>query len=217
MTGLPAGETARVRDDDGAVLLTYRSFASAVGTVAALVAGVVIVAGIAGTLFLVAEGRPLAAIATIALSVLFTGIVVMLVPSTSVTLYDGSHPALTLSQRSRFKFPSTIHAVATPDGRTLAYIHKSAFSRLGRNRWTIINPTDGREAGSAVEDSLGGAIVRKILGKFNRRYQTDLRLEFNAQPAGWIRRRSADMLDLSGAMDPRVGVGLATLILGSEP
>lgn len=217
MTGLPAGETARVRDDDGTVLLTYRSFASAVGTVAALVAGVVIVAGIAGTLFLVAEGRPLAAIATIALSVLFTGLVVMLVPSTSVTLYDGSHPALTLSQRSRFKFPSAIHAVATPDGRTLAYIHKSAFSRLGRNRWTIINPTDGRETGSAVEDSLGGAIVRKILGKFNRRFQTDLRLEFNAQPAGWIRRRSADMLDLSGAMDPRVGVGLATLILGSEP
>jgi hypothetical protein len=217
MTGLPAGETARVRDDDGVVLLTYRSFATAVGTVAALVAGVMIVAGIAGTLFLVAEGRPLAAVATLALSIFFTGLVVMLVPATSVTLYDGSHPALTLSQRSRFKFPAAIHAVSTPDGRTLAYIQKSVFSRLGRNRWTIINPTDGREVGFATEESLGAALVRKVLGKFDRRFQTNLRLEYNGQPAGWIARRSADLLDVTGAIDRRVAVGLATLILGSEP
>ncbi|HKO55365.1 MAG TPA: hypothetical protein VJ276_05765, partial [Thermoanaerobaculia bacterium] len=215
--GMPAGETARVRDDDGAVVLTYRSFASVVGIVAALVAGVVIVAGIAGTLFLVAEGRPVAAIAAFALSIFFTGLVAMLVPSTSVTLYDGSHPALTLSQRSRFSFPSAIHAVATPEGRTLAYIRKSAFSRLGRNRWTVISPADGREVGHAVEESFGGAIVRKVLGKFDRRFQTNLRVAWDGQPAGWIHRRAGDMLEVSGAIDRRVAVALATLVLGSEP
>jgi hypothetical protein len=217
-TGLPAGETARVRDDDGAVLLTYRSFASVVGIVAALVAGVVIVAGVAGTLFLVAEGRPIAAVIAFVLSILFTGLVVMLVPPTSFTLYDGSHPALTISQRSRFSFPAAIYAVCTPDGRPLALIRKSALSRLGRNRWTIINPHDGRELGFAVEDSFSGALLRKVLGKFSRNFQTNLRVEYEGQDAGWIHRRSTDKLDLGAtAIDRRVAVGLATLILGAEP
>ncbi|MBV9495769.1 MAG: hypothetical protein JOZ54_16095 [Acidobacteria bacterium] len=212
-SGLPFGETARIVGDDGAVLLTYRSFASIVGTVAALVAGVVIVAGVAGTLFLVAEGRPLAAVSTFVLSILFTALVAMLVPRTNVALYDGSHPALTIAQRSRF-----IHLVATPDGRPLALLRKSPFSRFGRNRWTILTPSDGREIGSAVEDSFAGALLRKLFGKFSRSFQTDLLLTYEARDAGRIHRRKADVLDLgTSAMDRRVAVALATLILGSEP
>jgi len=225
MTGLPAGEAARVRDDEGNIVLTYRSFASVIGIVAALVAAIVVVAGAAGTLFLVAEGRPIAAIGAVVLCVFFTGLIAMLVPATSVTLYEGSAPALTISQRSRFSFPAATHAIATPDGRTLALVRKSVFSRLGRNRWRIVSASDGRTTGYALEESLGRALVRKVMGKFNRNLETNLALQYLGHPAGWIVRRPegdgrADILDLSAAtpaIDRRVAVGVATLVLGSEP
>ena len=225
MTGLPAGEAVRVRDDEGNVVLTYRSFASVIGIVAAFVASIVIVAGAAGTLFLIAEKRPLAAIIAVLLCVFFAGLIAMLVPATSVTLYDGSNPALTISQRSRLSFPAATHAVATPDGRTLALVRKSLFSRLGRNRWKIVSASDGRTIGDAVEESLGRALVRKVMGKFDRNLDTNLALNYLGQPAGWILRRPdtegrADILDLTAAtpaIDRRVAVALATLVLGSEP
>ena len=224
-TGLPAGEAVRVRDDEGNIVLTYRSFASVIGIVAALVAGIVVVAGLAGTLFLIAEKRPFAAIGAVLLCMFFTGLIAMLVPATSVTLYEGSNPALTISQRSRFSFPAATHAIATPDGRTLALVQKSVFSRLGRNRWRIVGSGDGRTIGYAVEESLGRALVRKIMGKFNRNLEANLALHYLGQSAGWILRRPdgdgrADILDLSAAtsaIDRRVAVAVATLVLGSEP
>lgn len=225
MTGLPAGEAVRIRDDEGNVVLSYRSFASVIGIVAALVAGIVIVAGAAGAWFLWAEERPLASIGAVVLCIFFTGLIAMLVPATSVTLYDGTAPALTISQRSRFSFPTTTHAVATPDGHTLAFVRKSVFSRLGRNRWKIVGASDGRTIGYAVEESLGRALLRKILGKFNRDMESNLTIHYLGHPAGAILRRPdsegrADILDLTAAtpaIDRRVAVAVATLVLGSEP
>jgi len=223
MTGMPAGETVRVRDDSGHVIYSYRSFASVVGIVASLVAAIVIVAGIAATLFLVVEKHPLTAIAAIALSLFFALVIVMLVPPVTVTLFNDENPALTISQRSRTAFPSVTYAVVTPDGHTLALLRKSLFSRLARNRWAILDP-HSRDLGDAKEESFSRAVIRKFLGKFDRRFESNVDVQIAGSDAGHIYRRAAmpgaevDLLTIRGdAVDRRVLIALATLILGSEP
>ena len=224
MTGIPAGETANVRDDAGAVVLSYRSFASVVGIVAALVAGVVAVAGAAGVLFLLMEGRGGWAAIALVLSASFAIVIVMLVPPVNVTIYDGPDPALTIAQQSSVSFPVVTYIVATIDGKRLARLRKSFFSRFGRNRWAILPPNDHGPRGEAVEESLTKALVRKVAGKFSPRYQANLRIRYAGSEAGWIIRRpnetgDIDVLDLAtkAPLDRRVAVALATLALGSEP
>jgi len=218
-TGLRAGEIAAIRGDDGQVLLSYRSFATVVGIVAALVSGIVAVAGLAAVLFLFAEESPMRAAAALVLTLLFATFIALIVPRVNVTLYDDGHPALTLVQTS--VFPSAVYVVATPNGVTLAELHKSFFSRLGRNRWSIVQ--ERRLIGDAAEESLPAALIRKLLGKFNRRFETDLVLHHGGLPAGRIVRRPtpdgrADVLELTNdTLDRRVAVALATLVLGREP
>lgn len=223
MTGLPAGETARIRDEQGQASLTYRSFASVVGIVAALTAAIVLIAGFAATAFLFAEHRPGAALIALLLSIAFALLIAMLVPPTSVTLYDGQSPALTIAQDSRASFPVISFTIVTPDGIRLARVRRSFLSRLGRNRWQILDP-GGRWLGEAVEESLGRALIRKFAAKFNRRYDADIRLLVGRSAAGTIIRRDVgqgevDVLDLpaNSPIDRRVAVALATLVLGSEP
>lgn len=214
-----AGETATIRDGAGKVLLTYRSFASVVGVVAALVCGLVVLVGLAGALFLLEKDSLLLAVAALVLTIAFASFIALLVPRINATLYDDGNPALSISQRS--VFPTATFIVATPNGATLATLHKSFFSRLGRNRWTITQ--EGRYLGHAIEESFAGAIVRKIIGKFNRRFQTNMRIEHGGVEAGRVVRRPegerpVDLLELSGeGLDRRVAVALATLILASEP
>ena len=220
--GVPASETATIRDDANTPLYTYRGFASVVGIVAALMSGIVIVAGGAAVLFLIAERRPLPAIFALILSVAFAALIALLMPRITVTLFDrGSAPALTLTTVSRFTFPTATYAIGSPQQATLAHVRKSFLSRLGRNRWRIVQ--DGRVVGQAIEESLGRALQRKLLGKFNRKYEANVRLEYHGLDVGSIVRRGTrgeiDVLDIHGDtdLDPRVLVGLATLILGSEP
>ena len=190
-----------------------------VGIVAALVSGIVIVAGIAAVLFLLAERAPLRAVAVVVLTLAFAFLIGLIVPRVTVTLYDDAQPALTLSQRTFF--PTASYTIVTPSGVTLADVRRTFFSRLGRNRWTIAQ--QGRFVGDAAEESLGGALVRKALGKFSRRFETNIRLEHGGIQAGRIIRRagSTDAIDVleisSDALDRRVAVALATLILGREP
>jgi hypothetical protein len=96
------------------------------------------------------------------------------------------------------------------------------WSRLGRNRWDILNSHDDRPIGYAVEESLSRAWLRKFAGKFNPRHQTNVRINYLGKGTGWIVRRpdsngDVDVLDIAGDIDRRVAVALATLILGSEP
>jgi hypothetical protein len=213
-TGLRAGETATIRGANDEVLLTYRSFASIVGVIAAFLAGIVAVAGAAGVLLLVYQGAPLRAAFAAILTIAFALLIAMLVPRMQVTLYDGAQPALTIAQRK--VFPSATYAVSTPNGTQLAELRKSVLSRLGRNRWTIAQ--DGRYVGEAHEDSFAGAIRRKLIGKFSRRFETDVIITYGGIGAGRIRRRSDDVLELtSDALDRRVAVALATMVLGREP
>jgi len=218
MTGVRAGEHAAIRDDEGNDVLTYRSFASVIGIVASLVAGIVIISGVSATFFLLLEKHPLTAMIALVLSIFFALLIVMLVPPVGVTLFNGDAPAITISQRSRTSFPSATFAVATPDGQTLALLRKTLFSRLGRNRWTIFDGA-GRELGFAQEESFLGAFVRKLFGKFSRRYETNVLAHVGVDEAAVIHRRDQiDVLEITGvATDDRVLIALATLVLGAEP
>jgi hypothetical protein len=218
-TGLRAGEVANIRGDQGQVLLSYRSFASVIGIVAALVSAIVSLAGLAAVLFLLAEGSPVRAIAALGLTLVFAFVIAMLVPHVTVTLYDENHPALTISQRATH--PGTSYVVATPNGATLAELRKTALSRLGRHRWRVYQ--EGRLLAEAREESWARAMVRKVLGKFNRRYETNMIIEYGGIEAGRILRRpdaqgEVDVLELTNdALDRRIAVALATLVLGREP
>jgi len=218
-TGLRAGEVAAICDESDGVLLSYRSFASITGIVAALVSAVIALAGIAAVLFLFKEGEWMRAGAALLLTFLFSFCITLLVPRVQVTLYDDGQPALTVSQRATF--PTASYLVSAPNGASLAELRKSFFSRLGRNRWTIAQ--EGRFIGEAVEESLGRALVRKFAGKFSRRFEENLRIETGGLLAGHILRRPdaqgrTDVLEITtDALDRRIAVALATLVLGGEP
>jgi hypothetical protein len=218
-TGLRASEVAPIRGAGDEVLLTYRSFASIVGVIAALVAGIVAVAGLASVLFLYKQEAPVRALIALALTLAFSFLIAMLSPRVGVTLYDGAQPALAISQRSLF--PSAVYTVTAPNGAELGELRKSFLSRLGRNGWSILQ--NGRHVGEAREASLAGALVRKFLGKFSRTFETDIVVTHGGMEAGRIlRRRNAagrmDVLEVvSDAMDRRLMVAVATLILGREP
>ena len=108
-------------------------------------------------------------------------------------------------------------------GHTLALLRKSLFSRLARNRWAILDP-HSRDLGDAKEESFSRAVIRKFLGKFDRRFESNVDVQIAGSEAGHIYRRAAmpgaevDLLTIRGdAVDRRVLIALATLILGSEP
>lgn len=224
MSGIPAGETAYIRGEDGIAVLSYRSFATIVGVIAALLSAVVLVAGAAATLFLLIDDHPLPAIAALMLSTAFSAMIIMLIPATHVTIYDAGAPAITIAQQSSINFPSVTYVVGTPDGKPIARISRSFFSRFGRNRWHLSSSDDFLARGEAVEESLGRALIRKLLGKFAHAYQSNVRVTWNGEEAGWIIRRPdasghADVLEInpSSSLDRRTAVALAVLVLGSEP
>jgi hypothetical protein len=221
MSGIPAGETAHIRDDSGQVLLTYRSFASPVGIVASLVASIVILTGGAAMLFLAGEHHPLSAATAMILAIVFAFIITALVPPITVTLFNGTNPMLTIAQRSPFAFPAASFAVVTSDGEAIAGLRKSFFARFGRNRWGITDRV-GRPVGQAVEESLRRAIARKIGGQFSRAFDSDVLVTAYGKRAALIVRRQnqrgvVDVLECTSDLDRRVAVALALLILGSEP
>ena len=169
------------------------------------------VAGVAATLFLISQKSPLPALLALALTLVFTFVITRLVPRINVTLYDDGKPALTISQRA-----NATYVVATPNGNILGRLRKSPFSFLGRTRWTITH--DGRILAEAIEESFGRAILRKLYGKFSRRFESNLFLRLPGLEMGRILRRDEDVLELTGdALDRRLAVALATVVFGREP
>ena len=217
------GQIATIEDRSGRVRLTYRTFANVIGIVALFVAGVVLLAGAAATLFLVAEQRGSAAGAAAALSLVFSGVIAGMVPPVRVTLFEGQDPALTIVQQSRFTFPYATYAVSDRNGETIALIRSGVLSRLGRNRWRFASPAHSPRNGYAIEESLANAIARKMLGKFSRRFQSDLIIMFEGSVVGQIVRRPDDAGDFDyleivhdTELDHRAAVAVATLVFG-EP
>jgi len=224
MSGMPAGETVNVRDDAGEVVLHYRSFASVTAVVAAVMAAIVIVSGFAAGVFLYTEERIVPAGIAMLLAAAFAVMIAMLVPQTNATLYDGAQPVITIAQQSSVSIPVVTFLIATADGKPLARLRKSVLSRLGRNRWQLLPISDERAVGKAEEESLSRAIVRKMFGKFSARYESNVVIRYLDRAAATIIRRpdaegDVDVLDIDpeSPIDRRVAVGIATLILGSEP
>jgi len=224
MSGIAAGETVNVRDDGGQVVLHYRSFASVTAVVAAVMAAIVIVSGAAAAVFLYSEERIVPAAIALLLAAAFSVMIAMLVPPTNATLYEGAQPAITIAQQSSISIPVVTFLIATPDGKPLARLRKNVLSRLGRNRWTILAISDERPVGRAEEESLSRALVRKVLGKFSARYQSNVVIRYLDRAAATIVRRpdpagDAEVLDIDpeSPIDRRVAVAIATLIFGSEP
>jgi len=224
MSGIPAGDTAYIRGDDGTAILSYRSFASIIPVVAALMAMIVLFAGLAGAAFLLFEHRPIAGAVALLLSAAFGTMIIMLIPPTNLTIFEGAAPAITIAQTSSVNLPDVTYVVAGADGKPVGQIAKSFLSRFGRNRWRLMNRDGSSGAGEAIEESLTQAFVRKAMGKFAPAYQSNVRILWKGEEAGWIIRRpaadgQADLLTLSPAttLDRRIAVALATLVLGSEP
>ena len=218
-TGVRRGELAPVRAAGGQVVLTYPGFASVAGPIATAISVIVLLAGFATALFLASEALLLRGVATFLLTLGFAVLIALSVPRANVTLFDADErPAITISQLS--VFPASQWLLATPDGAPLATIRKTHWSRLGRNRWTI---TDGaRYLGEATEESWVRAWMRKLGGKFDRRFESDVIIASGAVMAGRIHRRpdagTPDRLELSSdVLDARIVVALAVLVLGREP
>ena len=189
---------------------------------ALVVSVIVAVTGVAAVAFLMFESRPVPAIMALLLSVAFAIVIAMLVPPTHVTLYEEADPVLHITQQSNVSFPIASYVVGTPDQKVIARLRKNVLSRLGRNRWDILSAIDDRPIGFAAEESLSRALLRKLAGKFSRRYESNVRIRYRDENAGWIVRRpdsngDVDVLDIAGDIDRRVAIALATLILGSEP
>ncbi|HYS54959.1 MAG TPA: hypothetical protein VER58_14470 [Thermoanaerobaculia bacterium] len=216
------GEIVTIRSSSGEALLSYRSFASIVGIVALVVSVIVAVTGLAAVLFLMFDGRVFPAVMAFLLSAAFVVVIAMLVPTTHVSLFEGSHPVLQIAQQSNVSLPIVTYTIGTPEQKVIGRLRKSVWSRLGRNRWDILTTNGDRPIGYAAEESLSRALVRKVAGKFSSRYQSNIRINYLGKSAGWIIRRpdingDADVLEIAGEMDRRLAVALATLILGSEP
>ena len=193
-----------------------------VGIVALVVSVIIAVTGAGAVIFLMFESRPLPAFMALLLSAAFAVVIAMLVPPIHVTLYKEEDPVLHIAQQSNVSFPVASYVVETPEQRVVVRLRKSVWSRLGRNRWDILDAGDNRPIGYAAEESLSRAFLRKLAGKFNRRYESNIRINYLGQGAGWIVRRpdntgDVDILELGGDIDRRVAIALATLILGSEP
>jgi hypothetical protein len=219
-SGVRAGEVVTIRDENGEPLMNYRSFASVVGVVGLVVSVIIGVTGAAAVLFLLFETRPIPAIMALLLTAAFAVVIAMLVPPVHVTIYNDTSPVLQISQEGNVAFPIAWYIVGSPDQRGIARLRKTAWSRIGRNRWDILR--DGRVIGWATEESLSRAMLRKLAGKFNRRYESNMRIRYLDRNVGWILRRpdetgEVDVLDVAGDCDRRILVALATLIFGSEP
>jgi hypothetical protein len=218
-TGVPAGDLVPIRSEPGDVVLCHRSFASITGTVASLVSAIILAAGAASALFLVAEKQVLGASAAVMLTAVFALFVAMMVPRINVALYQDTNPVLTLWQQSIF--PSSSWLIATAEGTPIALLRRSLASRMGWSRWTITQ--DGRYVGELREVGYARAILRKALGKFSRRYETDMVIEYGGLLAACIIRRpgasgNVDVLEIiSDTLDRRLAVGAAAIVFGREP
>src|SRR5438477_583076 len=118
--------------------------------------------------------------------------------------------------KARFRFTSGVRA-----GEVVAIRDESGETLLTYRSFASVVGIVGLVV-SVIEESLSRALLRKAAGKFNRRYESNVRIRYFEKNVGWIIRRpdengEVDVLDAAGDIDRRIAVALATLILGSEP
>ena len=215
---MPAGETVRIRDDDGNVLFTYRSFASVIGIVAALVASIVIVAGVRGGVFSDRRAQRRHGHRRIGPQRLLRVGHRSCSCRRSTSRCSTTHsPALTIAQKSRSNFPSATFTVVTPDGSPVA--RPPQVGLLAPRP----QPMDDRAAaGYAVEES----VRPRAAAKDRREVQPPLRGELSSSTRRTKSRGSSGAPTHTATstssrspappLDRRAAVALATLVLGTR-
>src|SRR5512140_3695 len=119
----PDRDRATVRNEAEQPLFYFRRQTDLVGCVAAVMAGIVVTAGVAASIVLVSEHTLLPALLAIALMVAFAAVILWLVPRKHFYVYDDDamkHVALLAWQESRFSFPSLRYSARLGDGTVIA-------------------------------------------------------------------------------------------------
>lgn len=218
----PDRDRATVRNEAEQPLFYFRRHTDLVGCVAAVMAGIVVVAGAAASVILVSESSVFPALLAVALMVAFAAVILWLVPRKHFYIYDDpamKHVALLAWQESRFSFPSLRYSARLGDGTVLAGFERRASSRLGRHRWWIYD-RHGSPVGSATESSLVRAFFHNFLGSLFGIFRSDFRIVANGRPVGVVRldagpldRRILDLNeDPHATFDRRIALVLAVII-----
>ena len=222
---VPYGERSTIRDESGNPLFFYKRPVNLLGYLAAMVASMILVAGVTAAVVLVLEDLHAASILAMVLTALFALAVLLLVPRRHVYIYDDAsmlRVALMIWQESRFSFPRLRFSTRLEQGELIGFFSRSFWSGLGRRRWSIYDDTGKARLGVAVEDSLIRAILRKFFGLFFSAFRTNFRILAAGRQVGIVDRRGATLnqyqvqLTAGAPFDPRLLLGLAVVIDGLE-
>ena len=222
--GVPWGDVVSIRDDNAEKRFHYRRVFNVVALVAAIVAGLVLFAGSVVTAFLAVEKRPMLAIVAAALTIMFTGGILLLVPKRHVQIFSDealSRLALVISEESMFGFPIVTFRVRMADGTTVGFLAKNAFLGIVKRRWEFLD-VNRRQIGIAIEEGFGRPFFRKFFGDFFGLLTTDYALTLPAGSAcgAYKRRQPAGvphLLELSANRpDARLALAFAVLVNSLE-
>ncbi|HEY5611346.1 MAG TPA: FHA domain-containing protein [Thermoanaerobaculia bacterium] len=217
-TTIPYGETSTIRDEHEKPLFYFRRSFHLIAFVAGLVAGMVVIAGLAAAGFLLAERVPAQAFLALVLTIVFIGVILSLVPRRYIQIYDDEQLtsiALMLWQESRLSFPRLRFSVRLGDGTVIGSLEKNWYSNFGRRRWWFLDKLGTRKGRHAREDSFSRAIFR---------LKTNYRLYDGGKPVATLARRDTPFerhlldltADVSRALDRRMALGFAMLLESVE-
>lgn len=215
-----------VRDSSERPLLYFRPPMNAALFIAGAVMFLMGAAGATTAILLVAGGDLTAAAVAVFLTAVFILMTLGLIPRRSFELFEDEEMTalhLVIAQESASAFPRLRFCARTREGSAIAYFHKSALSNAGRRSWSIFGPDQPDPIGSAIEDSIPRALLRKALGSIIHSLTTDFLIEAGGRMVGRIRRRATvfyrSLLELDPEprlLEARVAVALAVLIEGVE-
>jgi hypothetical protein len=213
----------KVRDDAETPLFWIRRHVTLITFIANVLAGVVIISGLAGTLFLAREQNILPAVVATILTFFFSVIIVSLAPRRFLHVFLDEacdHKFVSLWQESRFPFPRTRFSARSGNGTVFAVFEKLNINPFGRRRWWVRDEDGHARIGYAVEDSLVRALARKVFGNFLAVLRPDYTMFVGVRRCGFIDRSAVgdgrillDMNDDPGfTMNRRTALALALLI-----
>lgn len=227
VTSHPAeGDLAVIHDASETPLFYFRRPIHLVGCIASVVGGLVMVAGIGAVTILYLEQRLVPAALAGGLTLLFTLLILLIIPRTTFFLFEDAAMSLlsmVVRQESRFSFPALRFSIRMSDGETIGGMTRSAISRIGRHRWWLLDAAE-RKLGYAMHASLGRAMLQNIAGTFFGTLRTHFNIFYAGRPVGRIIRttgaRTRSTLDLSDdpklLLDRRLALALAVVIDGVE-
>jgi len=215
-------ERSMVLDSDDRCLFYFRRPASFPAMLAGIVVAIMLLSGSGAAAFLLIDRDPLSAVMAGLITAVFVAAVLAFIPSRSIVIFEDeamTSPAMMILQESLSPFPTLKFSARNPDGKAIAYFHKSFFTNFGRRSWRVVDEY-GDVVGLATEDSLLLAVLRKLLGSAFNRLTTDFLIQIGGRVAGRLRRRATEfcrsvlsLYDLRRyGFDPRIALALAVII-----